>query len=101
MFKGLRRKLRRRYVLLDEVDEHRLIGLFRTFIYKTRYHSATWNKEDQERALRSLHNDLGEALGLPTFFDSHKNYRLKDRVKFGLTLMEEKKRIWKGIEIKG
>lgn len=87
MFKKLRRKL----VLVSELEEHLYITLLEEFIQKESFAHKSWNKLDHKRSLRAMHNLLSEKLGLPLFFDQHNQYKENQKLKFKLTFIEEEK----------
>jgi len=89
MFNGLRRKLRRKLVLVEELEEHNIVWLLESYIQKERFAHKSYNKIDHRRSLRQMHNLLSEKLDLPLLFDQKDNYKLKKRLKFRLTLIGE------------
>ena len=89
MINGLRRKLRRKLVLCSELEEHIFVSLLEEYIQKERFVHKSFNKIYHRRSLKQMHNLLSEKLDLPILFDQKKNYELKKRLKFRLTLIRE------------
>ena len=90
MFNGLRRKLRRKLVLVEELEEHNIAWLLEDYIQKERFAHKSYNKIDHRRSLRQMHNLRSEVLDLPLLFDQKDNYKLKKRLRFRMTFLEEK-----------